>query len=64
MMSPRDALLSTAAIAAALALSSCGSSEDELPQDEPTQQSPAPAEDPTESTEPTEADESAEASDT
>lgn len=51
MMSPKDALLSTAAIAAALALTSCGSSDDELPPDEPTQQSSAPSEDPTESTE-------------
>ncbi|PRZ14921.1 hypothetical protein BCL67_11018 [Nesterenkonia sandarakina] len=50
-MSPKDALLSTAAIAAALALTSCGSSDDELPPDEPTQQSSAPSEDPTESTE-------------
>lgn len=65
-MSPKDALLSTAAIAAALALTSCGSSEDELPQEEPTQQSPAPSEDPTESTEtedPAEAEETAEESD-
>ncbi|MBO0595588.1 hypothetical protein I2485_06315 [Nesterenkonia sp. E16_7] len=59
MMSPKDALLSTAAIAAALALTSCGFSEDELPQDESTQQSPAPSEDPIQSPE---GDESAEPS--
>ncbi|EXF25730.1 hypothetical protein BG28_11450 [Nesterenkonia sp. AN1] len=61
-MSPRDAFLPTAAIAAALALSSCGSPEDELPQDDPTQQSAGQAEESAEPTESAEADGSAEPS--
>ncbi|MGJ9405862.1 hypothetical protein ACHABQ_06015 [Nesterenkonia aurantiaca] len=61
-MSPRDAFLPTAAIAAALALSSCGSPEDELPQDDPTQHSAGQAEESAEPTESTEADDSAEPS--
>ncbi|MGJ9373471.1 AMIN-like domain-containing (lipo)protein [Nesterenkonia sp. CF4.4] len=62
-MSPRDALLSTAAIAAALALTSCGSAEDEMPHDEPAEQSAEPAEESAEPTESADSDESAEPSD-
>ncbi|TDS87374.1 AMIN-like domain-containing (lipo)protein [Nesterenkonia aurantiaca] len=61
-MSPRDAFLPTAAIAAALALSSCGSPEDELPQDDPTQHSAGQAEESAEPTESAETDGSAEPS--